>query len=94
MDCSCPHAKSGYYRKHMAAVMYAVDMEADNLKQRKFRFTDKKPVLRADADHSGRGIRGLARDRRCRRADAHAAADQCGGHGPRGVREHARAAHR
>ena len=42
MECNCPHAKSGYYCKHMAAVMYAVDAEDMNLKQRKLKLTEKK----------------------------------------------------
>ena len=42
MECSCPHAKSGYYCKHMAAVMYAVDKEGDNLKQGKLNLEEKK----------------------------------------------------
>lgn len=42
MECTCPHAKSGYYCKHMAAVMYAVDVEDENLKQRKLKLEEKK----------------------------------------------------
>lgn len=42
MECSCPYAQSGNYCKHMAAVMYAVDREGDDLKQIKLNVGDKK----------------------------------------------------
>ena len=33
MKCSCPYAVSGLYCKHMAAVMYAIDEEGEELRQ-------------------------------------------------------------
>ncbi len=42
MKCSCPHAASGNYCKHMAAVMYAIDEKGETLKQEKAEAQERK----------------------------------------------------
>lgn len=41
MKCSCPHAKSGSYCKHMAAVMYAIEEQGEKLKNEKEKESEK-----------------------------------------------------
>ena len=40
--CTCPHAIKGYYCKHMAAVLFALEARGDLAKQMELQFTEKK----------------------------------------------------
>ena len=42
MACSCPHAEKGYYCKHMAAVMFAIEDKGESVKQMKLNLQEKK----------------------------------------------------
>jgi len=42
MSCSCPHAAKGYYCKHMAAVMYAIEDKGESLKQMQLELQERQ----------------------------------------------------
>ena len=42
MSCSCPHAAKGYYCKHMAAVMYAIEDKGESMKQMQLELQEKQ----------------------------------------------------
>lgn len=42
MSCPCPHSKKGYYCKHMAAVMYAIEDKGESLRQNLLQQQEKK----------------------------------------------------
>lgn len=42
MSCSCPHAAKGYYCKHMAAVMFAIEEKGDSLRQMQLELQERQ----------------------------------------------------
>lgn len=45
MSCSCPYAAKGYYCKHMAAVMYAVEAKGEDIKQMQLELQERQIFL-------------------------------------------------